>query len=731
MTHSLKHLWIIILSLCAMSLSSSAAVEKAGETSDTVQTYVPPFELKMIGRTYGDKILLRWAPTEYAPWRLLNDYGYCLLRVSRDERLKVDTVAACLRPLSLQALKEQFAAQDSLAGAAAQLLYEHGTPLSAVSGDGMSGVMEVYEEQQSRFAYAMLLAEFRADLARAMGLMYEDRAVKQGLTYEYILRPLTPDSVVRIRPTSLSLVNSVFHRDSLQVQLHDSIVGMGKLLLSWRKHKQITAYDIERRENGGKWLRLNSHPFITLLADDDDQTFSYTDQQLHAANYEYRLVGYDSFGEKTLPSAVHQVAYPELRTPSAPQLKRFVIYDQQRADNKAFADIVWQKDTIEKDMTGYDIYYFHAADSAQWVKLNDALIPPGDTLYRAEITNLPAGYILVKAYNSYGNASASIPYEINIVDRTAPSQPQGLKYIMSPQGVVYLHWNACSDKDIKGYQVFAANDTTHLFQPLRGGLLRDTVATDTLSMAHINQRYIYYRVAAYDYAGNTSPLSDILQVERLNYHPPLVCRIDSTWQHKNHIHMRWLASPNKDVAVFRLYRKHARSKKWTLLRTIAAQHVENGKINLEDSLTHTAIKDKYYYCMEAINATGISSGLSLPVVFNIRLPRTIHIAPTLTGHINAQGQAQLQWTLPQAQLPPHYFVLEWDKGQGEGQFNYVESIVAQRRSTLNAWISKGQRVAYRLLIYFKDGRRSLPSNVVSLTRPKATENRKEVYDEKE
>ena len=717
MIHRLKLLLLTILVLAPFSMWGTPVVTNDSTLTDST-VYIPPFELKMIGRTYGDHIRLRWAPTEYAPWRMLNDYGYQLVRIAYGNPLTVDTLVSCIRPMSLDAMKKSFAPNDSLAGAAAQMVYEHGTPLSAVAGDGMTGVMDVYDEQQSRFAYAMLVAEFRSDLAAAMGLMYDDHEVKPGVQYEYILRPLTPDSVIRIRPTSLELTNHTYQPPTLEVQLSDTISGLGKLLLSWPQDDRYTAYDIERRERNGTWQRINKNPFITLYTTDaaSERYFSFEDKNLHAATYEYRLRGYDSFGEKTLPSAPYTVVYPELRTPSAPMLQRFYIYDEDRPDNKAFADIVWRKDSLEDDFTGYDIFYYHEAESDDWVKLNRTLIAPTDTIYRAEITNLPAGYICIKAYNIYGNYSQSIPYQINIVDRTPPATPTGLQHVLSPDGVVYLRWNPSPDKDVRGYQIYSANDTTHLFQPLAGGIIRDTVMTDTLRIAHINQRYIYYRVAAFDYAGNSSALSPYLQVARLNYKAPLVCRIDSTWQEDNIAHMRWLASPNNDISHFNIYRKNARDRKWTTLRRVDFDEVKDSYIFVTDTLVHTAMKDKYYYCVEAINTTGISSGLSFEAVFNIQRDRIMDIVPTLTGKLDKSGTSQLEWKLPSA-LAPHYLVLEWDRGLGNDDFVYAESISSRQHSITNSWIKKGKTVAYRLIIYFEDGRRSRPSNVVTLTRP--------------
>ena len=137
------------------------------------------FVVQTLARPKGDKVILRWAPDQYVPWFFGNTYGYRVLRI--DEDGKLDTLAACLKPMPLEQMKTHFEATDSLAGAVAQMIYGKGTTLKdALTTDGAKGIMKVFEEQETRFAYAMLMSEIRPDLAEAMALRFEDKTAKKG-----------------------------------------------------------------------------------------------------------------------------------------------------------------------------------------------------------------------------------------------------------------------------------------------------------------------------------------------------------------------------------------------------------------------------------------------------------------------------------------------------------------------------------------------------------------------
>ena len=152
------------------------------------------FVVRTLARPKGDKVILRWAPDQYVPWFFGNIHGYRVLRLDEDGNL--DTLASCLKPMPLEQMKTHFEATDSLAGAAAQMIYGQGTTLDeAMATEGAKGIMKVFEEQETRFAYAMLMLEIRTDLADGMELRFEDIIVEKVKEYTYIVVSHIIDSI--------------------------------------------------------------------------------------------------------------------------------------------------------------------------------------------------------------------------------------------------------------------------------------------------------------------------------------------------------------------------------------------------------------------------------------------------------------------------------------------------------------------------------------------------------
>ena len=120
--------------------------------------------IKMMARSYGDSIALRWGVDDYSTWRQLNHYGYNIFRMSlQNDNLIVDTLALGLKPLTLNQMRKKYTDErDTVAYLAMQLMYGPGrlTLDQTLSAPGTIGsLVEVHDEQQSIVGYAMLVAE--------------------------------------------------------------------------------------------------------------------------------------------------------------------------------------------------------------------------------------------------------------------------------------------------------------------------------------------------------------------------------------------------------------------------------------------------------------------------------------------------------------------------------------------------------------------------------------------
>lgn len=696
---------------------------------DTTREHIvnEAFGIQMLARPKGDCVMLRWAPDGFSPWYLANQYGYNIIRI--EENVRVDTLKKNLYPMSLEEMKLRFEPSDSLAGAAAQMLYGKGSDLNSKIGeDGADGILQVYEEQQTRFAYAMLLSEIRPDIAKAMALFYVDSTAVKGKEYTYLVKTNVPDSVAKIMPGYVRVENVKQKPEPFEPMILDSLGVDGRSMrLFWPMDVAFTVYDIECRYNGGEWKKLNERPFMTLRTYEDESVAQniFEHAGIEPGTYEYRICGYDSFGEKSQYSKVHRVEMPDIIPPTAPMIKYFRL---ERPDEKTvIADMVWEKNIKEPDFVGYDIYYYNPQIDSTWVKLNDRLLAPSDTIFRCEVTYLGTGRVTIMSVDTLGNTSAAMPQEMFIADFTAPAPPTELEYVMSPTGSVLIKWKASKDKDVAGYQLYYANDTTHTFVQKAGRSTRGTVMFDTLKVSGVAQRYTYYRLKAYDYSGNESKFSQTLQVKRKNYDAPRPCRIDSMWQDTKSVYMSWYPSSEYDVAKFYVYRRLEGEEISSLIGVLPIDSVKNGRLYVTDSPEPNHTK-RYYYHIETMNETGITSEPSLEAGFLQRgemlLPLTVGMGAVYRPE---EKHVQIAWDLTgltDELLDEGLYFCIYKKWDGEDFFRHIDSPRIDVRSATDRYMEPGDAAEYRIRVRSRDGRFSRYSNVVRVEIPEEKEEQK-------
>jgi len=704
------------------------------------------FSLQMLARSYGDSIVVRWAPDQYVPWKLLNGKGVYLVRSDITNEVMDDTIAL-LKPMNKYEFAKLFSDTDTMAFAAMQTIFGEGTALTNTrSAPGSAGsIMEVYEEQQNIFGMAMVLAERRPDIAAAMGLRYVDKNVKPGVTYSYMVVPnLSPD-VLKVTPGLVYVDNTPFEPKPCTLELQDSIAAVDGILLSWPYTNEYSSFDIERRKEGQKdWVVLNKKPYLSMTMDmfeDENPPSLYADTGMQPGTYTYRLRGYDSFGDKSAPGPEHEVTLPDLIPPVPPRIKLITI---DRGDSTITARIDWSKEQIEDDLLGYIPFYQYgvadsldvqttedkeaAADSAlyggRWVPLiSDRVLPPRDSSVVVDVRGLNTGMVTIAAVDSAMNMTYAMPMPIRIDDLEPPLPPTNLRGLVSAEGVVTIGWTPSISQDTYYYEVFHANDTTHTFMLVPGQQQhQDTLFKDTLSL-EVNHPFRYYKVRAIDWAGNNSEFTEPIRVMRPNFNPPSECFIDTSWVTQDSIYMRWVISPEKDLDKIRVFRRLSNESQWTMIRTYYQDEV-HGKSTIEVvDRPEPNQTIRYYYAIEAINMTGVSTGLSMQACYLFQGQRVFDVPIKLDGSWREdKGCVVLAWDSPE-ELPiiaPHHFVLSRQL-PGEDFFRPYRSIKADKRSFEDKRMKPGESTVYRLEILFEDGRRTTPSNELKITVPKEKE----------
>ena len=684
--------------------------------------------INLLSRSYGDSIVLRWAPDDYVTWKFLCKVGVDIVRYDVEESVS-DTLCRNLKPSTLEQFRNAYSEEDSLAGMAMGTLYNQDAlrPDQTKEPEGeVTSLFEIYQEQQMSFGVAVFVSELRPDLADRLQMRFADRNVKKGKRYEYRIIPSEPDPTghIMVYETSTGeIVNEKYRPEPYDVEIGDSVNSIRGVRLWWTR-KNYSSYEIERRKEGETaWTRINKHPYVVLMPEQEHMDCFFNDENLAPGAYEYRILAHDPFGDLTEPSQTHTVVIPDRIAPRAPQLT-WINIDRPKEDDpsaEVWADIHFEKDTMEADLEGIDLLYYHERiTQGEWRSLLDGqLINPTDTVCRINVTNIPTGMICAAAVDTEGNYGYSIPQLLRVSDMRPPAAPQGLKAETSLEnGTITLTWNPVEEDDIAYYEVAFANDTTHKFLVLNEGKLRDTVYIDTVAL-DVNQKYIYYKVRAIDYSTNIGEYSEVLPVIRPSSIPPSVAHLDSAYVDGKGVYMRWIAGNDEQMAYHKVYRRLVSEKEWTLIRLCDADSVKlaGDVIELKDHPKENSY-GQYAYAVESFNYSHVSSGLSMQYLTRFTGDPVFKLPIKLSGYYDKDKKmTKLAWEADKLPEGKDWYFCIWRKGAQDDRFMFLLSAEPDERDFSDRLLQAGENAEYFIQIQMEDGRESEPSNTITVSAP--------------
>lgn len=677
------------------------------------------FRIESVARAYGDSIVLRWAPNQPAVWLMANDYGYLITRSfvnSEGQYITEQLTSEPLMPWPLERMMEAFGPSDTIAAIVAEVLYGEGFIEMEIDDGGTNFVHSLVKQQRNqemRYSVALQAADFRARIADALALRYVDTDVREGVLYTYLIESaIPPDAAEVLNSTEIVMCEPFIPvQDTLWLEAMQN--DSRTILISWRRN-HCSAFYIERSEdNGRSWKRLNSQPYYSSLPDGTppaDMAVWYDHLRYHhvfsdsiegGRQYLYRVQGIDAFADLTPYSEVLEVELADIIPPAAPQMLQPEVFNNEQVQ------LAWIKETIEPDLAGYYIQFSHSG-SGPFTEVHDGLIPASESMFTDEMAGeRGAGYYRVIAIDHSGNQSMSFPVRSAIEDLEPPSKPTGLNGIIYSDAVAEIYWNPNPEPDVKGYRVFYANQADHAFvaltpSPVEQAWYRDTVSIKTLT------RHIYYQVLAEDFSGNMSPVSDILELIRPDIVPPPVAVALDGRQDEENVYITWAASPANDVLVYRIFRKAADDDEWQLVKMLQRDEVD-GQIDFTDS--PPASQKRWQYVVEVLDESGLSSGMSKVLSFRVRGKRELAIPIELAAAYDKESQlVKANWRYSCSE--PHYVVLY--RGFNGAEPMAVRSLEPSVTSYADQLDAGSTSVQYYVQICLQDGRRSLPSNAVTL-----------------
>ena len=626
---------------------NAAAPQAAGK--DTLRT-----SMHLIAQNYGDSIVVRWAPGDATAWLLLKNSGYVFQRMvfSRNEKNEyklLDSSTRIIRPWKLEDWAAYFkASSDTFAAVDAQISYGKTLNLDdGKDGASLNNLFDKYDEQQNRYAFALLLADFDPPVAKGLGFRFVEKGVHRELYYLFTVFPVEGRAKI-ISDTGRVLVrgSEIYKKDT--ATRVSAVPGDRVINLFWIRNPlartSYSGYFIEKSEDGKNFKKLNRLPFVPSSKSKEGKPVHFTDSV--AANYKkyyYRVSGINAFGDVSYPSAALATMAVDLSGPKAPEVTEI-----KNAGRSGKIYLKWDKKEKEPDFKGYVVGRSNNLEGPYDAVSKDYLsFSVHEFTDDYPVEGLPNFYVVAEV-DTAGNVARSMPVYMNVDDYSPPAQPTGLTGNIDSSGRVTVRWNWGKENDLAGYKLFFANAPDQKFTPLTGELYPDTLYTDSIVLKTLTKK-IYYRVIAYDRSMNPSPASEILVLNKPDVVPPMQAIIHDFLVTDSGVLIKWFPGSSSDAARQRLFRKKPDESGWQLLAELPV------KDSVYADRTTAPLLD-YEYAIETIDSSGLNSGKSFSLKVHTYAPDYQgKIKRFDLAYVPGKQHVLLEWTAPGKGI--NYYIL--------------------------------------------------------------------------
>ncbi|MCS6965923.1 MAG: hypothetical protein NZ473_04060 [Candidatus Kapabacteria bacterium] len=648
-------LWLVwLLTLAASSIAQERTTtrrpaEMAPPDTAALQEYrelIAP-KLHLLAQSYGDSVVLRWAPSNAPAWRAYNRIGYIVERALVDttesgplryERLTPEP----LKPWTLEEWRRRSRPEQQFAAIAVQCLYG---ALSIPNPNTMQNFIDAASELENRFGFALFAADCDAHTANGLGLRWVDRAVRQGQVWAYRVFPARLDSVFLL-DTAYVVVHITPYRPWPPV-LELTAEGQDReITLRWKNFPEggYTGFNVYRSEPGGRRTKLNTMPIVPATPRGWTQRIEpwFNDTTARwGVEYTYEVRGINPFGEEGEPAVV-RASLRDRTPPPLPVLKKPILYGM------TMVRLEWEiKET--PDLKGFFVLKSDKPDQ-NWRLLHDQPLPRTQRSFLDTLADPDFPHYTVIAIDTANNFSDYLPIYVDIYDTIPPAPPTGVRGTIDTNGVVRLEWNLGTERDLLGYRVLWANDTTHEFTQRTNLVWTDTVFYDTVAINTLTE-YVYYRVVAVDNRYFHSDPSPIIALKRPDVVPPVAPVFTDVRVFADRVVLTWNPSTSTDVAKHVLYRRARGDTGWTVRAELPAT---------AQQFTDTAVVERvtYDYTLEAVDRTGLRSERALPVP--ARPYGTVERPPVESvraAYDSVRGIVVVQWSYALRPTERYWYVL--------------------------------------------------------------------------
>ncbi len=642
------------------------------------------------GKVSNGKILLKWSVDEPVLWKKSLLAGYKLQRttVLRDGNpiMKDETVVLSEKLLPVPLAEwEKLSEQDSTVLVVAQAIYGEEFQVER-KDNSISSMMLLNDENNQRFAFALMASEQSYLATKAAGWGYEDETAKPNEKYVYTISYLGTNETPLTASVYIGLKDG---NDTTPPLKPEAIFGNKTVMVIWDFESQqslYSSYHLERATDGKNFTRLNKVPIYSW--ESRSKIISYTDNLgQNGQQYYYRILGIDTFGEVSKPSEV-----------VSGQGINILEYSPQITAKGAISEdevsIQWTfPEEGEFKISGFNILQGEKEEGQfQVVKQN---VPPTTRKNIVKTKLKPSNYFKIQAIAKEGGSRESFPILVQPIDSIPPVPPIELEGVIDSLGVVKLKWKQNIETDLQGYKVFRSYDPSVEFSQVTRAVWLNNSYQDSINAKALNKK-VYYKVIAIDQRYNESAFSKILEIKKIDIIPPSSPVIKDYELEERKIKITFIQSSSEDVVSHKIFRRSEKETEWNLIKEV------KDKKTIEFTDSNLTPKTDYYYTIIASDDAGNESDPAEPLIISTIIEMVRPGMKSFDYAVDRNNKKiELYWSSKEKDI--YEYELYKKKKDGSYILYKVIQYEKEKMSFLDDNINPGNVYLYTIRATFKDG----------------------------
>jgi len=603
-------------------------------------------EIVVHARSYTDRIILRYIPTNPILFDQANKSGYIIERANFVQGITFEKLTYA--PIKSSPVRrwndDQWkkgvmdeASRDSTAANLTVLAMAYSDSDSTQIGEdvlkgGLKSLKEHRDRANLRYGFSLIAANRSKVAAEGLAVSAMDQDVSAGQTYVYrvhinkpVINPQTEMAYVKVTCENF---NPGYLRNDKSVSLTE---GDGLVSFSFPESSEYYAFTAERSDNNGQdYRKIIKAPVVNFKPRgySGKSEFAYRDTSLiNYKKYTYRIMVSTMFADELLLSEF--VAMPRDKTPPpAPFLKSATHIKPKQVE------LHWEiTGKPANDLKGFNVKR-GSQENGTYNLISREIISKTTFNYIDEgFDPESSNYYIVEAVDTAGNSSRSFPAYVTLIDTIPPVIPVISSAKIDSLGKITIKIKPNTEKDFMGYQLQKANSREHEFSVIRE-TFKDSLGRSTfilLDSTTLNTltKNIYYKVIAFDTHFNQSAPSAIITLTKKDTIPPVSPLITRFAVNDSSVILTFANSSSEDAVQNIILRREKGKVKFDTI-------FSNGNIQLTKYIDKQIVGGRQYeYAMIARDDGGLVSKISksifLKTLLNNRLP-----TPGLEGSYDAK-----------------------------------------------------------------------------------------------